>query len=57
MVSGRPLSTTVEGYIEPNQYATYSVNSLHRGKRPRWFGHGAIWAAAMAKTPNCLPIH
>src|SRR5439155_7721840 len=52
------LSATVynsEGYIEPNQYATYSVNSYTAVKGP----DGSVtvqFGGCDGKTPNCLPI-
>jgi len=50
MVSGRPLSTTVRVIFEPNQYATYSVNSYTAVKGPDGSVTVAILAAAMAKS-------
>src|SRR5712675_1309340 len=44
-----------EGYIEPNQYATYSVNSDTAAKGP----DGSVtvqFGGCDGKTPNCLPI-
>jgi len=44
-----------EGYIEPNQYATYSVNSYTAVKGP----DGSVtvqFGGCDGKTPNCLPI-
>src|SRR5262249_9095696 len=32
-----------DGYIEPNKYSAYSVNSLHGDKRPGGFGRHPAW--------------